>query len=298
MVRVFVTVIDELYTFAIQSTLKLVSLAIGKDHSRVAKNSVDTETIEPAPALIDEEEFLPLTFKSVQEIFASTAAPALSGVEKNTVMYVGTAGAHLYAQPTIEFDTALASPTYGTLAIVLSQKGRWAEVVIGEAVGWMLREDLVDRAAYVYPHFVIGEKNHSDDPNTEMVRALLRDMFGGDVIGAPLQSGEYVMYRLARKDLTIDWPETRPRLPGRWHTLLKGVPGVHIDVAPQQGSVMEYITEQGVGHVAYVEVVFPDNTISISETHFPDEGIYNERVLTQEEWQALKPVFIRVRKGR
>lgn len=49
-----------------------------------------------------------------------------------------------------------------------------------------------------------------------------------------------------------------------------------------------------VGHVAYVEAVFPDDTITISEVNFPDSGIYNERSLLKEEWKSLKPVFIQI----
>jgi surface antigen len=51
-----------------------------------------------------------------------------------------------------------------------------------------------------------------------------------------------------------------------------------------------------VGYLAYVEAVFPDDVITISEANFPDAGIYNERSLTKEEWKDLRPIFIQFSK--
>ena len=178
--------------------------------------------------------------------------------------------------------------------MVIEVRGRWSKIIHNGSTGWILREDLIDRAAHVYPHFIIGEPNESDDPNTIRVRAMLEDIFAGGESGLPLLSSEYASYRLLRKGLKILWPKTRPRTEGEWHTILKGVPGIYMSIAPKTGSVMEYSTEEGVGHLAFVEAVFPDETINISETNFPENGIYNERVLTREEWRELKPVFIQV----
>jgi surface antigen len=46
------------------------------------------------------------------------------------------------------------------------------------------------------------------------------------------------------------------------------------------------------GHVSYVEAVFPDKSIQVSEANWPEDGIYNERVMVEEEWRALAPHFI------
>jgi surface antigen len=46
------------------------------------------------------------------------------------------------------------------------------------------------------------------------------------------------------------------------------------------------------GHVAFVEAVFPDASLQISEANWPDRGIYNERVMVREEWKKLSPTFI------
>jgi surface antigen len=72
------------------------------------------------------------------------------------------------------------------------------------------------------------------------------------------------------------------------------VPGVSIGVVPKVGSVIEYTFPDEIGHLAYVEAVFPDESIVLSEANYPDRGIYNERTLGKEEWTALNPVFIQV----
>ncbi len=233
------------------------------------------------------------TFKKIEAVLKQDPPLALAN-EKNVVMYVGTNETPLYMKPTQEFDTCIGILAYGEMAMVLEQRGRWAKVVCRELEGWVLREDLVDRAAYVYPEFVIGEENDVDDPNTARVRAMLGDTFGGAKVEFPLQAGEYVMYRLKRKGLSIPWPATRPRVPGLWHSILKGVPGIHMGIVPKTGAVMEYVFKEELGHVAYVEAVFPDETIHISEVNYPDRGIYNERIITREEWRELRPVFIQV----
>lgn len=64
--------------------------------------------------------------------------------------------------------------------------------------------------------------------------------------------------------------------------------------------VIEYVLsgddihEHKRAHLAYVEKVFPDETIQISEADWPDRGIYNERVLVENEWRALTAVFITI----
>mgnify|MGYP000400181490 CR=1 FL=1 len=55
---------------------------------------------------------------------------------------------------------------------------------------------------------------------------------------------------------------------------------------------MEYVSDEDIGHLAYVEAVFPDESISCSEIGEPERGYYNERTLGKEVWQHLKPVFI------
>jgi len=232
------------------------------------------------------------TFRSTADIIGAPAAP--TGSAKNTVMYTAGADVPLCREPVLAYDSVLLRLPYAAMVMVREQSGRWARVIYGEQEGWILREDLVPQAADVFPHFHIGEPNEAEDPNTLRVRAAIGDEFSGTLARLPLQSAEYVTYRLLRKNKTIPWPNVRPRTEGTWHTILGGVRGVHIGVQPKTDSIVEYELPDGRGHVAYVESVFPDNTIKISETNYPDRGIYNERVLTKEEWREVRPVFITI----
>lgn len=293
--KILLAVIDDLYTFAVSSLMAL--FRVSKAHVTPFELSVPPNAIlEPEPSLPEEGVAEPpATFKSLKDILHIPKEEAVAAEsEKNTVMYVGSTDVPLYKNPTQEFDTVLATIRYGEMVMTFETKGRYARVAHGDLVGWVLREDLSDRAAFVYPDFTIGEKNELDDPNTIRVRAMIDDLFSASRIEFPLQAGEYVVYRLLRKGIRILWPPVRPRTPGRWHTILKGVTGVHIGVTPKTGSVMEYTLPEEIGHLAYVEAVFPDQTINISEANFPDCGIYNERVLTRNEWRELKPVFIQI----
>lgn len=233
------------------------------------------------------------TFKTVNEILHADA-PVQSIIQKNTVMYANTVRVPVYKNPTVEFDAQIGEIPYGEMVIVLEPKGRFYRIMWHTTEGWVFRDDIADRAMRVHPEFVVGEENLVDGLNTTHVRAILGDVFGLGRSEFPLQAGEYVLYKLWKKGISIHWPETRPRIPGLWHKILKGIPHVHVGVVPKMGSIMEYISDADTGHLAFVEAVFPDDTISVSEINFPDSGIYSERELSKDEWKELKPVFIEV----
>jgi hypothetical protein len=209
-------------------------------------------------------------------------------------MYADNVRVPVYKNPTIEFDAQIGEIPYGEMVIVLEPKGRFYRIVWNTIEGWVFRDDIADRAIRIFPEFTIGEENLVDHPNTVHVRAIINDVFGLGRSEFALQAGEYVLYRLWKKGIHIVWPEIRPRVPGLWHKILKGSPQVHIGVIPKIGSIMEYMITPEIGHLALVEALFPDDTITISEANFPDMGIYNERVLTKEEWKELHPVFMTV----
>lgn len=222
------------------------------------------------------------------------AAPQRTIHGKHTVMYALAHETPLYKDPTIDFDSRIATIPYGELVLVMEPQGRFYRIVWEDHEGWVLKDDLADRAGRVYPEFIQGQENSVDHANTAHVRALINDAFGLGRSEFPLQAGEYVLYKLMRRGIRIEWPETRPRTPGSWHAILRGLPGVYVSVLPKQGTIMEYTEEHGIGHLAYVEAVFPDGTITISEANYPHGGIYNERSLSKETWRSLRPVFIEV----
>lgn len=289
-------VIDDLYSFAAGV---LIGAFSGRQKQEkepetqdlVGSVATDVSAEEDLDQEMEAEE--ERTFRSAGEVFEEKTFSTLSS-DKNTLMYIGGNETPVYVQPTRAFDSVIARLPYGAMVMVLEQSGQWTRIVYNEISGWVQREELMDRAAHVYPHFVIGEQNTAHDPNTMRVRAMLDDMFAAGAAELDLQPSEYVVYRLMRKGLSIAWPEIRPRTPGTWHKILRGVSGIHIGVTPKTGAIMEYMYTEDVGHLAYVEAVFPDETITISEVHYPDRGIYNERTLTREEWRELKPIFIQV----
>ncbi len=218
-------------------------------------------------------------------------------LQKSTVMYTSSLATPLRSAPGIVGDTMYTVLPYGSMVMVLDVDDMWAQVASGEYVGWVYVDDLEDRAAHVYPAFHIGEENLADDPATIRTRALINDEFGAGEMDLPLQAEEYVLYRLVRKEKKIMWPLVRPRTPGTWHSILKDVHKVAILSEPKAGAVMEFTLselseENNKGHLAYVEAVFPDGSIQISEANWPERGIYNERVLVREEWYALNPYFL------
>lgn len=251
------------------------------------------EELEVFEALSEPEvETEQVSFKSIQDLLR---VETLASTDvKNMVMYAGNVSVPVYKNPTIEFDAQIGCIPYGEMVMMLEPKGRFFRISWNAVEGWVLRDELVDRAIRVYPDFVIGQENSVDHANTAHVRTIIGDVFGISRSEFPLQAGEYVLYRLWKKGIRIQWPETRPRVPGVWHKILKGVPNVSIGVTPKVGSIMEYMLDSEVGHLAYVEAIFPDDTLTISEVNYPDSGIYNERELSKEEWKALKPVFLRV----
>ena len=301
------TVIDDVYDHTVGAVLAYFGIAImgtgdtplsspsvinlPQPHEREVSPVLESGAIGAAPIAPPSLEVGPPTMKALSTVMAERAIDVdLS----HTVGYIASAEAPLFGAPTKDFDTVITRLSYGTMVMVIEEKGRFSRIAQDGMTGWILRDDIVDRAVHVYPDFIVGCENRVDDPNTLRVRAYIKDAFHGGEAEVALQAPEYVLYRIMRKGLTINWPPARPRIPGRWQSILRGTPGIHIGITSKTGSIMECTLGNDVGHLAYVEAVFPDERITISEVNNPDNGIYNERTLTKEEWQALNPLFIQV----
>ncbi len=289
----FISVIDIVYDAIVVRTVRFAELLVSSNSESESHQEVVHEITNEHTESEDTLENTPRTFKTIQEILSVQVIPQ-STATKNTIMYAGTISVPVFGQPTIEFDSQIGEIPYGEMVMMMEPRGRFSRVVWNSLEGWVLREDLVDRAIGVYPEFITEQENSVDSTNTVHIRAILGDVFGLGRSEFSLQAGEYVLYRLWKKNIRLSWPATRPRVPGLWHKILRGVPGIYVGVVPKVGSIMEYMLNTDVGHLAYVEAVFPDETISISEANYPDSGIYNERELTKEEWKELRPVFISV----
>lgn len=211
--------------------------------------------------------------------------------KKNTIVYVATSGAPLRIAAEKGLDNVIARMPFGAMLVAVEQVSEWVRVFYSGMEGYVEIVDLADRAAYVHPKFTIDGENYATDPTTERVRAMIGDEFSYGEGDAPLQAEEYVLYKLARNGVRPSWPSVRPRTAGSWARILRGTEGVRIVSEPSPRAVIEW-EHEGKGHVAFIEAVYPDQSIQLSEANWPDRGIYNERVIVQEEWTKLDPTFI------
>lgn len=224
------------------------------------------------------------------------AAPAITIDTDATVVYVALPIVQVCAQPTRTFDTVVGTVRYGT-AVYLgshSDSGQWVEIMTSSLRGWVLRDAVTAARHRLQPTFELGKHYPSADPETRKLRLLLHDSFSASELTLPLTAEEYVTYQLLQKNRHIAWGRERPRTAGSWHELLKGKDGVHIGVTPVAEAVMEYVTDAGTGHVAFVEAVFPGDTVLVTEVDGINEGLYQERTLPRDEWRECRPVFITI----
>lgn len=284
-----ITVVDTLFDAVLAFSLRVLRAYIYADEGLYLREREDVtdEVVKQLPSPIAHKAITPPVSRVVSE-------PVRVSTARGMVMYAGIAQVPLYKNPTIEYDGQLATIPFGAMVMAGEPKGRFYHVVWNALSGWVLREDLADRATHIYPAFEKGVENGVDARNTACVRTLIHDEFGLGRSEFSLQAGEYVLYRLWKRGLRIRWTDARPRMPGMWHTILKGQQGIYMNIEPKVGTIMEYMIDGELGHVCYVEAVFPDDTVSVSEVNNPDSGIYNEREIPKSEWKEYKPVFIEV----
>ncbi|MDZ4284446.1 MAG: hypothetical protein U1A28_01315 [Patescibacteria group bacterium] len=214
--------------------------------------------------------------------------------QRHTIVYCARTRVPLSAAPDNTVDGAIATVAYGDMVMVLEAGPEYTHVVVGNKTGYMPTAALTQKAAHVYPVFVIGAENGADASNTTRLRSVIRDEFGAGFAQLPLHAHEYVYYKLLRRGTRISWPDVRPRTPGAWANILSTLENVTASSMPAVGSIAEFAVPENKAHLAYVEKVFPDLAIQISEADWPERGIYNERVLPENEWRALNPTFITI----
>ena len=109
-----------------------------------------------------------------------------------------------------------------------------------------------------------------------------------------LQCTEYAHFRVKQKlGITIQWPSTRPRNGKDWPDRLSQSNFCRVLDDPVQNCTMSFTNGfkapimQQTGHVAFVEEIFPDGRIRISEANWDNKGSYKERELTEYEWRNI-----------
>ncbi|MEK7638910.1 MAG: hypothetical protein AAB388_01980 [Patescibacteria group bacterium] len=267
--RAFLAVVYDLYRFAF-GALQPAPAASGLRESVEKTIEVEAETEAPP---VNDEEFLPRLGAQVYVVAESTP---------------------LLHRPVFAFDGQIGTFPFATVASVRAVDGQFAHVSTRNLSGWVQCAHLTEDKTFVYPVLTSGAIYSAEDKATKIIRRHLRDECLGDWLRLPLQSLEFILYTLKISKRKINWPVTRPRIGGTWHTLLRGQKGIKMDVEPKTGAVMEYRGDRLPDTLAYVESVAPDLTIKIASVGRFKEGEYKEERLAKAEWIELRPVFITV----
>lgn len=216
-------------------------------------------------------------------------SPISAGLEVN--LAVAVLRSKLMLRPLLMFDGVISELPYGTMVRFISHEGRFTKVDYQGQVGFIFKEELLPLSD-ILPSFEFARFYDHANPEVVKLRQYLRDEFCTQELYLPLQSVELVSLRLIEAGRVLNWPTQRPRLPGLWHSLWRGLPRVEITIFPRTGCVMEYYQTEGEGQLAYVLSVQPDETIEIEVVGFREEGVYSKETLTKDTWQSLKPVWI------
>lgn len=231
----------------------------------------------------------PVATKPPETSSDNTTEHFLTGVH-----YVAEVHTPLMRSPYQEFDGVLGFLRYGSTVTIESYSGRYARVLSIIGAGWVQKDALVVDRTDVFPVFVAGEQYAADHIVTRQIRLHINDAFNASELVLPLQAVEYIAYRLLCDNRTIAWPAERPRVPGKWQSILKGQSGIHIGIQPLSDSIMEYFNDEGEGVLAYVERVTPDNNIVCTAVGRTEAGVYDSLLLTEAAWRELRPVFIEI----
>ncbi len=240
---------------------------------------------------LENEELKTPTQKSYVKSAESISPSMISALP---VGYIVVAKTGIMTQSLWAFDTKLNEYGYGEKVSILGYEGRFVRILYLTESAWVLKDALTTNRADVFPTFTPDNVYLASDGETRKLRQAISDEFFTTELYLPLQSVEFVAYKLKEQNINIPWGKERPRLPGQWHELLKGHLGVKIGVFPKTGSVLEGKLVDGIGFVGYVIAVYPDEGISLQSIGKEVEGKYLEEKLSKEEWQALQAVFIQV----
>lgn len=210
------------------------------------------------------------------------------------VGYIAVAKTGVMAKPLWAFDTQLDEYTYGEKVSILGYEGRFVHILYQTESAWVLKDTVTVNRSDIYPTFILNNIYLAADSETKKLRQVIQDEFFTSELYLPLQSVEFVYYKLKEQNINLPWGKERPRLPGQWHDLLKGHLGVKIGIFPKTGSVLEGKLTDGTPILGYVIAVYPDDSISLQSVGKEAEGKYLEEKLSKEEWQALQAVFIQV----
>lgn len=197
-----------------------------------------------------------------------------------------------YLRPALVRDTILGTFPYATAVKVVAEQDGWVHVSGRGLEGWTERSHVTTQMTDVVPTFVAGSIYDADHPETLKLRTYIADEFGVAFLRLPALNCEYVWFQMIHHNTAFAWPPLRPRTPGRWSALLQPEPSVHISTVPITGCVMEYLDEQHVAQLWYVEAVTPDESLILWGFSGSDTGLFVNQTLSKDEWTQLQPRYI------
>lgn len=208
--------------------------------------------------------------------------------------YVTEEAVPVLKEPRVRFDTVLGQLPYAEIVGVTAMENGFAHIQTESVSGWVNAEYLSDDKNVLFPQLQPGTVHTAQHENTIKIRKLLRDDLLGGFLRMHLQASEFVLYQMKLSHKQLPWPLDRPRTPGTWHALLRGLSGVTIGVAPRTAAVIEFFGADQAGVIGWVDSVAPDESIKILSVGRFIEGEYRVDTLTSQEWRELRPVFISI----
>lgn len=232
------------------------------------------------------------------------AGEVIPELTAKTLYVISEIGLRLRSAPEIT-DNKIGLLEYGKAVEKIDEQDKWFKVAAGDLIGWVsayylsetnptqshkpaVKENIQD----ALPVFKIGVANNADDSNTKKVRSFIQDALTGGQNGWPLQCTEFAQYKVLQQvGVVIQWPNDRPRHGGKWADIFARNGIYKVLDCPKAGCTMSFtkgfknLEAKETGHVAFVEQVFDDGSIKISEANWPPPGKYFERTLTVAEWR-------------
>jgi surface antigen len=225
-------------------------------------------------------------------------------IQKEKMYINASKGLNVRSTPEIKDNNVIDVLKYNKEVLVGEKSDKWFNIKYDGKTGWVsgfyLSEESPERKEEIkvvddnmnslLPNFKPREVNLTGSENTLKVRKIIRDEFGGGVNKYPLQCTEYVQYKIQQiLGVTIQWPSDRPRHGGKWANIFEKNGLYKILDKPKAGCAMSFTAGLGTaneyGHIAFVEAVYDDESIDISEANWPPPGKYYERKLSKTEWQ-------------
>lgn len=185
----------------------------------------------------------------------------------------------------------------------------WVKIKLGNEEGWVRTDYIIETnqnfitTTQSIVDFTIGKTNLANNPSVIKLREIIGDEFGLGKLGTYLNCTEYALYMVkTRLGINIEWPAKikSGRNGGVWWKIFQDAGKYKITTEPKENCVIcltDNISSKQednlIGHIAFVEKVFPDGSIKISEANWPPPGTYNERTLEKEKWKnKYKAQFI------